>query len=146
MISKALIGIATLALISSLAIAGKVVPLSVVVHVEADGSGYAEGDMATARTSENEFELIGCGIKGFAIENPWPFSDALTVGFCQARNSDNENVFCITESPILVEVLKATGDFSYIYFEFDESGYCTRIDFSTQSVYLPKNIKANKVP
>ena len=144
--SKRLIGIATLALISSLAIAGKVQPVSVIVQIEPDGSGYAEGDMVTARTSENEFELIGCGIKGFAIENPFPFSDALTVGFCQARNSDNVNVFCITESPILVEVLKATGDYSYIYFEFDEYGSCTRIDFSTQSIYLPKNVKANRVP
>lgn len=139
-----LIGIVILALISSAALAGKVQPVSVFLEVNPDGSGYAEGDMATARTSENDFELIGCGIKGFEFDDG-DGGASLTGGFCQARNSDNAYVSCITTSVTLLEVLKTIGDYSYVYFEFDHGGFCTRIDVSTQSIYLPKNVKANKV-
>lgn len=132
-----LMGTTLLVLSSSLAYAGAVSPASVEVEVFPDGSGFARGDMVTARTSDNEYELIGCGIKGFA-------SGGVSMsGFCQAADSEDNYVSCSTWKPHLLEVMKAIGDYSYVRFDFDDDGKCTRLDFSTQSLYLPSNVTGN---
>ena len=127
--SRKVIGIAMLALFSSLAFAGAVASLNVEVSMNEDGSGSASGNMLAARTADNDVELIGCGLKKFKT-----FSG---FGFCQAADSNDNFVICTTTKPNLLEAMKATGDYSFIRFDFDKKGECIRIDFSTQSFYLP---------
>jgi hypothetical protein len=135
-----LISISMLAVVSSLAFAGAVQTANVSVVINPDGSGTASGDMVTARTSDNEFDLIGCGIKGFKSGGPSEY------GFCQAADSDDIYVTCGTTQKSLLDVMKAIGDYSYVRFDFDKNGQCTRLDFSTQSLYLPENVEGNPVP
>ena len=137
MISKNLLIIAALALSSSLALAGAVQPNSVIVEQNDDGSGSASGDMVTARTSANDFELIGCGIKGFQG------GGAGQWGFCQAADSNDNFIVCFTVNAHLLETIKGIGDNSYVRFDVNKKGDCTRIDLSTQSFYLPSNVTGN---
>ena len=122
---------AILALFSSIAVAGLVSPVEVVID---DNNKFAHGDMWTARTADNNVEAIGCGIK---LEDVGA-GGVSTFGFCQAVDADDVYVGCITFNEELVEAIKSISDFSYILFSWDENGECTRIDISTQSVYLPK--------
>ena len=80
---------------------------------------------------------MGCGIKWFKNGGPPEF------GFCQAADSDDNYVVCSTSGKSLLDVMKAIGDYSYVRFDFDQKGECTRLDFSTQSFYLPENVEGN---
>ena len=92
--------IAALILAASLVYAGGTASENVVVEINADGSGSASGDMTAARTSDNDVEIIGCGIKGFQGGGfPSQF------GFCQAADSDDVYVNCTT----LIKRVKAVS-------------------------------------
>jgi len=110
------------------ATAGYLQPAPVEIFDFDDGSGFANGDMNTARTSDSDLVFIGCGIKRFAGGNDW--------GFCQARDASDEKRMCRTTDANLLSAMSALNDSSYILFSWDESGNCTRIDYSTQSFYL----------
>src|SRR5262245_4768458 len=99
----------------------------------------AQGDMYTARTSDNKNEYIGCGVRAGA-------------GFLQAffqaalKNPDtnpDEVINCFTQDPTLIEAIHSIGDFSFIVFRWDENFECTFVGTSTQSFYLP-DFKAKK--
>lgn len=126
--------------IPGLALAGYVQPAPVDITLNADGSGNATGDMVTARFADNEVEHIGCGVR------IWKMADGsyLNWGFCQARDADEVNVFCSTEDPDLLDVMKATSSYSFITFAWDTDEECTRIGFSTQSFYLPEHTDKKK--
>lgn len=121
--------------VSSLALAGFVQPAPVDITVNADGSGTARGDMVTARFSDNDVEHIGCGVR------LWTFADGslFHYGFCQAEDSDGVNVFCSTENEDLLNIMKATADYSFITFGWNADEECTHIGFSTQSFYIPEH-------
>jgi hypothetical protein len=121
---------------SAVVLAGAAETSSVAVTVNPDGSGSASGIMSAARTSSNDFELIGCGIKGFKSGSP-------DFGFCQAQDADENYVVCFAYKGNLMSTINAIADYSYIRFDFDKNGECTRLDFSTQSQYLPSNVTAN---
>lgn len=129
---KELMAIGLLALSSSIAMAGKVQPAPVVVFVNPDGSGQANGSMATARASANDVEYIGCGVRKFATG-----AGAFTTGFCQASDAAGVAGFCSTENAELLDVVENIADHSFITFGWDAEGQCTRIGISTQSLYLP---------
>jgi len=126
-----LAGVAVLA--SAIVFAGVYEPTQVLVTINADGSGSASGSMAAARTADNDVELIGCGIKGFKSGSP-------DFGFCQAADENDTYVVCTSFKGNLMSTINAIADYSYIRFDFDENGECTRIDLSTQSFYLPTNV------
>ena len=124
-----------LLLITVTAHAGFVQPQPVVIDMDA---GFAQGDLISARNSENEFEHIGCGIR---------FSDfgggaGFQWGFCQARMDEASFVMCTTESVALMEGINGLSDSSFVTFSWTDDGTgnltCTRIGSSTQSFYLGK--------
>ena len=132
-------GMLMLATFSALAIAGYTQPAPVTVTVNADGSGTANGDMVTARYSDNEIENIGCGVR--AIDDG--AGGVWNYGFCQVRDASGVQGFCATERSDLLDVMKATSDFSFIIFSWNAAGECTYIGFSTQSFYLPEQPAGN---
>ena len=123
-----------LALFTTLAIAGNTQPAPITVTLNADGSGSASGDMITARFAENEFEFIGCGIRiyddGAGGTYQW--------GFCQVADSTDTRGFCSTMRTDLLDIMKATSDYSFITFAWNADGECNHIGFSTQSFYIPE--------
>ncbi|MGH8441989.1 MAG: hypothetical protein ACRETF_03690 [Nevskiaceae bacterium] len=130
---------AALALVSTLATAGFLQPAPVLITVNGDGSGLAQGDMVTARFAPNTVELIGCGTR--TIDDG--AGGVFNFGFCQATDAGGVQGFCNTTRADLLEALHATGDFSFITFAWDVNGECTRIGTSTQSFYIP-DFFANK--
>ena len=72
-----------------------------------------------------------------------------TWAFCQARDADGQQISCFTFNPDLVKTVNAINDTSFITFswteEDDGSLTCNRMGFSTQSFYLGKEIKRNKI-
>jgi hypothetical protein len=120
----------TLILTTPLAQAGTVNPVSVTVDPV---QRYADGDQWTARSSENDLEYIGCGVRKFDDAA----AGAFAFGFCQARDAAGVEAFCNTDNEDLLDVIEAASDFSYLTFSWDEAGTCVRIGSSTQSLYLP---------
>jgi hypothetical protein len=131
-------------LVSGLVFAGYLQPAPVQVTVNQDGSGQALGDMVTARFSDNSLELIGCGVRN--IDDG--AGGVIEFGFCQAvmddGSEDGLSGFCNTFNSGLLNAMKATSDFSFVTFSWNDQGECTRIGFSTQSFYLPEFAKKQK--
>lgn len=120
---------AAIAIVFSVSVfAGYTQPAPVVVTVNDDGSFSASGDMWTARSSKSDVTSIGCGTKKFA--------GGSSSGFCQATNEDDEYIACFTADPHILDAINALNDSSYIRFDGDANGECTRIDVSSQSFYL----------
>jgi hypothetical protein len=130
---KQLVPIGVLILSSSAAMAGLVQLTPVTVTLNPDGSGSANGSMASARFSKNAIEFLGCGVR--RIENS--AGVVLAFGFCQAMTADNVNGFCETENLELIESIGDIDDFSFITFAWNADGVCRSIGASTQSFYIP---------
>ena len=124
---------ATLALFSTLAAAGFVQPAPVIITLNGDGSGFATGDMVTARFAPDAVSVMGCGTRTIDDGAGGTFH----FGFCQATDATGVQGFCSTTRADLLEAMHATGDFSFITFAWDVNGECTRIGTSTQSFYIP---------
>jgi hypothetical protein len=124
---------AALALVSTLSGAGFLQPAPVLVTLNGDGSGAAQGDMASARFAPNTVELIGCGSRTIDDGAGGTFH----FGFCQAADAAGVQGFCNTTRADLLEAIHSTADFSFITFAWDVNGECTRIGHSTQSFYIP---------
>ena len=123
-----------------LASAGFVNPQPVVIDMDALS---AQGDMHSARNSNNDDEMIGCGQR--ALETA-P-DESFNWGFCQARVEEDVTIICQTTNQGLLDAIDSIGDSSFIIFrwaeEEDGSLTCTFIGTSTQSFYLGKG-KINK--
>jgi hypothetical protein len=105
----------------------------VVVTANTDGSGSARGDMATARSSANDVEYIGCGVRKFVDG-----AGVVTAyGFCQASDAAGVTGFCSTENLELLDVIENVADYSFVTFSWDTKAQCRQIGISTQSFYLP---------
>ena len=102
------------------------------VEIDLDNR-LAFGNQLGAKVSDNDIELIGCGIRVFDDGVNPPFS----FGFCQAVDSEGVGASCTTTNGNLLDAMKATSAFAFIVFNWDENDECTHIGFSTQSFYIP---------
>lgn len=123
-------------------LAGQVQPA--VVDVQLD-SFFASGDLVSARTSESDEVFIGCGTRNFEDGDGSTFSWA----FCQAADDEGDSVTCFTSNPELVRTVREINDSSFVTFSWTDDGQgnltCNRFGFSTQSFYIGKDAKGNKV-
>lgn len=127
---------------SMTAVAGAFSSDPVLVVVNEDGNGFAQGGLHSARSSDNDVEMIGCGIKrdqsGLAIhQNPNKPFFGHGRSFCQARDADGELIFCFIDDESVAESLNAMTDASWIQFFVDDFPVCARVDISNQSVNIP---------
>ena len=120
-------------LISYPAMAGQINTVRVTVTPNADGSGSAGGTLSAARNSLNRVEFIGCGFRMYNNAT----GGITRWGFCQATNSAGVNGFCMIENNDLLNAISGISDYSYVDFNWNAAGTCTRIAFSSQSFYLP---------
>lgn len=130
-----MIMIGVLGLFATVAMAGLSQPAIVTIDTDLR---LAQGDMGTARYSDNDVEVIGCGIRRFDDGINPPF----TFGFCQATDAAGLRVMCSTFSDSLLSAMAAGNDYSFVTFSWNEADECTRIGYSTQSFYLPTKKEA----
>ncbi len=139
---KKLMIAASAVMIAIPAYAGQTQPA--LVDVDLDNM-IATGDLVSARTEKKTDSFIGCGTRNIEL----PDSTLFSWAFCQAQDAEDELVTCFTQNPELVQTIREINDTSFVTFswrvEEDESLTCTRMGFSTQSFYLGKEIKGNKV-
>ena len=125
-------------LVAGAAYAGQVAEVAVEVDTE---FGTAIGDQITARYSDNDVEMIGCGIR--YIEDG--SGGILKFAFCQATDAEEINVFCSSLNAELIDAVNAASSYAFITFSWDtDTLECTRIGFSTQSFYIPDNVDKGK--
>ncbi len=130
---KILLSTAALTLLAGVAFAGLVQPAPVMVDLD---NMNAQGDQWTARTANNDVEFIGCGNRVFDDG-----VNSFSFGFCQASDSEENQITCFSQNANLLDAMKATSAFAFITFNWRDDGAggaeCIRIGFSTQSFYLP---------
>ena len=130
-----LISIAILTLVAGIAFAGFKQPAPVVIDLV---DNFAFGDQVTARIAPNDLDFIGCGVRNFDDG-----VNSFSFGFCQAGDSDENQVVCFTENASLIATMGTSSAYSFITFswtgdaESEAGGECIRVGFSTQSFYLP---------
>ena len=127
---KYLFTAAALTLLAGVASAGQV--LSVPVFIDLDDK-FAQGDQWTARSSDNDVEVIGCLIR----INDDGAGGVLSIGTCQAVDSAGVGISCGTLSADLIAAIHTVTAFAYIQFRWDENFECTHIGISTNSFYIP---------
>ena len=119
---------------AGVAFAGLKQPAPVLVDLVNMG---AQGDQVTARIAADDVSFIGCGfsIIDDGVIPPFEF------GFCQAGDSEENQITCFTQNANLIDAIKATSAFAFITFSWQDDGSggadCTRVGSSTQSFYLP---------
>ena len=122
--------------------AGQVQPSAVDVQLD---NFFASGDLVSARTAKNDDVFIGCGTRNVEADGVSIFNWA----FCQAADEEGDSVTCLTYNPELVQTVREINDSSYVTFSWSDDGAgnltCNRMGFSTQSFYLGKEVKGNKV-
>ncbi len=128
-----LLSIAILMLLAAVASAGLKQPAPVTVDLV---NMIALGDQNTARIARNDLDFIGCGIRVFDDG-----VNSFSFGFCQAGDSEENQIACFTQNANLLDAIKATSAFAFITFSWQDGGFggteCIRVGSSTQSFYLP---------
>lgn len=112
---------------------------------------FAEGTTWTARSSNNDIEVSGCGHKGVTepVDDeyfPWHGVDTPvnTWAWRRTRDAYGEEVVCFAHHPALMYRVSNISPVSGVRFEFTEtrndcqiSRYCAWIDVTTQYSHPP---------
>jgi len=120
-------------LISITAFAGEQQSLSVIIDLDA---GVAQGSMWTARSSDDDKQMIGCARSIGEYEPPED-----DFGYCHAIDADGVLVGCVFYDQKYYDAVSSINAYSYIKFGFDggpgEYSNCTMLVVSAKSSYLP---------
>jgi hypothetical protein len=88
---------------------------------------YAQGSLATARSSVDVIQSIGCTIRENGIVT------------CSARNGANTaSLNCTANDPGYRAAVQSLNGDSKIYFSADAAGSCTSLIVENSSVWAPK--------
>ncbi|SEK74790.1 hypothetical protein SAMN05444354_102235 [Stigmatella aurantiaca] len=92
-------------------------------------STYAYGTVGYARSSPDSVQRIGCKtyyVAGYG-----------TTGECKAYNSAGQSLFCSTQNPEMIAVMRSITSISYIAFTRNSAGQCVEVDVDNSSEYPP---------
>jgi hypothetical protein len=92
-------------------------------------SRYAYGSMASARSSSDANQYIGCVTQGHA--------GGAILAVCSARNSAGVAASCSSTSSAVIQSVTNQTDHSWIRFEWDANGVCTFVTVNNSSQYAP---------
>lgn len=123
---KKLIAAVVMVAAASLAHAGWNWTVPVLVDVKGRN---AQGSMGGAHNSADPQEYIACGLTGWA-------GGRVDVN-CWARDTAGRFGTCGTSDPALVSVAATINPISYLLFEWDVNGQCTRIYVLNGSTTTP---------
>ncbi len=99
----------------------------VFVNRNADGTGYASGNLRVTRQSPDTVQYIGCTI----------FSDRLGQRLsCSAQPTSGAGVTCISTDANLIRTAAALQPDSQLGFTFDRTGTCTGVNVTMSSLTL----------
>ena len=111
---------------ASLAAAGYNWTVPVMVDVR---NRNAQGSMGGAHNSADNQQYIGCNLSGWA-------GGRIDLS-CYARDAANASGSCWSSDPGLIAVAATINPTTYLYFEWDVSGQCTRVHVSNTSMSNP---------
>lgn len=116
------IGIMTTA---QLSLAGQHVDYEVTV-----GSDYAFGSLATARSSGDSQQRIGCYLV---------YANNAVMGYCSARSRTGQTKSCLAYDAGKQEIIGSVGGGSYVFFRTDSHGLCSYLYVANDSKYAQKS-------
>jgi hypothetical protein len=129
---RQLVSVIVMLLSSSAALPGTNVPLPVIVKLNPDGSGFAQGSMSTARFSAHPLEAIGCAVAGYSTG----YGD-VRDGFCSARTGGGIVGGCYANDVRVLDALQSISSYSSITFRWNPEGICTSVQVHTHSGVIP---------
>lgn len=106
----------------------------------------ASGDMYTARSTEDNNLLIGCGVTAYETGgSTWVWCQAGDPNAKIPNSPEVPFVGCWTNDPQMMEAFRLISAYSYVNFEWNDDApendpfwnTCSKIYISTQSQYLP---------
>jgi hypothetical protein len=86
--------------------------------------GYGGGSLVDARGSTDSIQSMGCYTNG-------------TSAGCTAVNKDGVAGSCFTVDPIMIDTIESISSESYVYFQWDKSGYCYFVSVTNGSQFKP---------
>jgi hypothetical protein len=99
------------------------------VQRNADGSGYAGGEMIGTRASSDNNAWVGCNLFHYS------YSGATLQGYCYVTDANNVTLGCTTSDPQFLPIIAAINSQSYISFDVNAAGICTSLSIETSSAY-----------
>jgi hypothetical protein len=101
------------------------------VQINTGLTGSAHGSVADARASTSDFEALACSQEA---------SGGARYGSCTALSAKNEIAFCWTTDPAALATLSTLQGDSFLFFEWDSRGNCTRVEVGNGSHFRPKTL------
>lgn len=100
------------------------------------GSVSAMGSVSGARTSSDTTQFIGCGNESNVV------SGAAGISSCSARDSNGTFAYCRIDSrtsgySYVRDAISMVGANSYITFDSDKNGRCTKVRIDNESRDIP---------
>jgi hypothetical protein len=99
------------------------------VYISTSGM-YANGSLGSARNSSDALQYIGCYTRSDAM--------AASTLVCYARDSDGVAVSCSTTVASMIAVAQGLNSDSHLWFSWDSTGECNRLDVYNVSQTPPK--------
>jgi hypothetical protein len=115
---------------SALALAGPKRESPVKIISEADGTGVAYGQPATARQSTDWYQAIGC-------VTAWGVNGS-RYGTCRATSASGIEASCWTDDADAIAQIRSAQSDSYLLFGWAVDGRCTMVQVETSSTLAPK--------
>jgi hypothetical protein len=117
-------------LVPALGLAGFKQGQSVVIVDNADSTGFANADMASAHNSADSVQYIGCTVYG---------STGGTSVSCIARALDGRSRSCFTTNANMIQAAANIDSDGYLIFYWNAAGQCTSISAANGSYLHPKH-------
>ena len=93
------------------------------------GLTHVRGSLVGIRFTADETQQLGCSFAAGAGGVP-------RVA-CLGRDLNENNHFCFSFDPALIEVAKSISPYSFVSFVYDQTGQCTSISLSVRSHHIP---------
>jgi hypothetical protein len=89
------------------------------------GPHYSNGALGSVRASTDSTQYIGCTTY---------FSN---TGYCYSVSASGTYRSCYWNNAIISEVVATMRSYSYVEFDWDDSGNCTAVSVGNDSIYRP---------
>jgi hypothetical protein len=78
----------------------------------------ATGSLASARSSRNSIEMIGCEVRA------WVYNGGQYMASCRAQDDTGASAACWSSNPVIVNALSSLNGDGILQFTWDSAGEC----------------------